>query len=142
MHDHVLDQLLDKPFWVIDILPWQVPADAQGQYFAIERYWLQGPPRESLRRKLASVLIKLNCYVGMAVCRSAGSWTDNPSPATLEQWVMSGQPLQLLFRSENALITLNDDDHYMTLYNPDDNLLKLVGALAAAEGLFVWKPAP
>lgn len=32
----------------------------------------------------------------------------------------------------------SDCDHYMTLYNPDEELLELVRQCAGAEGLFVW----
>jgi hypothetical protein len=42
--------------------------------------------------------------------------------------------------SENAMIGFNGDDHYMTLYNPSNELLELISQLASSEGLFVWKP--
>ena len=29
---------------------------------------------------------------------------------------------------------------YITVYNPSDSLTKLIGVLAEAEGIFVWKP--
>lgn len=38
-----IEELLERPYWVIDILPWQVPADSPGKYFAVERYFLQEP---------------------------------------------------------------------------------------------------
>ena len=38
------------------------------------------------------------------------------------------------------MVTFSGDDHYMTLYNPDAEMLDLVRQLAAAEGLFVWAP--
>ena len=37
------------------------------------------------------------------------------------------------------MIASDPDDTYLTLYGPDDMLLDLVRALAASEGLFVWK---
>ena len=33
----MIETLLNKPYWVIDILPEQVPEDSAGQYFAIEQ---------------------------------------------------------------------------------------------------------
>ena len=33
-----MEELLQKPCWVIDFLPEQVPADAAGQFFAVEEY--------------------------------------------------------------------------------------------------------
>ena len=38
-----MEEYLNKPFWVIDILPKQVPADGKGQYFKIEKYYLEHP---------------------------------------------------------------------------------------------------
>ncbi len=35
---------------------------------------------------------------------------------------------------------MSGDDHYMTIYNPDEDLLELVRQCAHAEGLFVWGP--
>ena len=37
----VIDDLLQLPYWIIDILPEQVPKDGLGQYFAVEKR-LQG----------------------------------------------------------------------------------------------------
>ena len=34
-----IEEYLNKPYWVIDILPKQVPADSKGQYFRIEKYY-------------------------------------------------------------------------------------------------------
>ena len=31
------ERLLEAPYWVIDVLPEQIPADADGQYFAVEK---------------------------------------------------------------------------------------------------------
>ena len=39
--DDMMGALLEGPYWIVDILPEQVPADAAGQYFAVERYFLQ-----------------------------------------------------------------------------------------------------
>lgn len=37
------------------------------------------------------------------------------------------------------MITVNGDYLYMSLYNPNDQLMNLIEKLAGAEGLFVWK---
>ena len=40
-----IESLLEKPYWLIDVLPKQVPAGSAGQYFKAERYflsWLDG----------------------------------------------------------------------------------------------------
>ena len=38
-----IEEYLNKPYWVIDILPKQVPADGRGQYFRIEKFFLEHP---------------------------------------------------------------------------------------------------
>ena len=32
-----LDEIMEKPYWIIDILPKQVPGNSPGQYFKIEK---------------------------------------------------------------------------------------------------------
>ena len=36
-----VEELLQTPYWIVDILPAQVPADSAGQYFAVEKYLRQ-----------------------------------------------------------------------------------------------------
>ena len=36
-----IDALLESPYWVIDFLPYQVPAGCEGQFFKIEDYYLK-----------------------------------------------------------------------------------------------------
>lgn len=57
-----------------------------------------------------------------------------------EESVSAHSPLFILIRPADALINFSGDDHYMTLYNPDAELLDLIRSLAGAEGLFVWNP--
>ena len=34
----IIDELIEKEYWVVDILPEQVPENSPGQYFDIEKY--------------------------------------------------------------------------------------------------------
>ena len=54
--------------------------------------------------------------------------------------ISSHSPLFILFLPGEALLTFTGEDHYMTLYNPDDGLLEMVRQCALSEGLFVWGP--
>lgn len=38
------------------------------------------------------------------------------------------------------MISITGDDHYMTLYGPNKDLLELTTTVALAQGLHVWKP--
>lgn len=127
-----IDELLMKPYWIIDILPEQVPENSPGQYFAIEKYFLRDP---DLRRKQTDLLLKLNCYSDLTLVRDEAE-IKNPDP---EKWpdLIGREYLNILIG--DALITADNTDAYMTLFGPDEKLLKLIRKLAAAEGLFVWK---
>ena len=56
-----IEDLLQTPCWIIDILPMQVPEKSPGQYFAIEDYFLK-EQMAVIRQKHANVILKLNCY--------------------------------------------------------------------------------
>lgn len=130
----------NKPCWIIDVLPMQVPANSRGRYFTVEKYFLSR--LDELSRKFARILIKLNCYRDLLVSTDGEQWTDAFSPEDLEplfqESVDSYSPLFIQIQPSDALVTFSGDDHYMTLYGPDEELLGLVRPLAAAEGLFVW----
>ena len=142
--DDMMGELLEGPYWIVDILPEQVPADAAGQYFAVERYFLQRSRIVPLRRKYAEILLRLNCYYDMAASfDSCASWEMNPDPETFAARVagLSGNEfLRVVFAQQNAMIDYDRNDTYLTVYDPGASLLDKVRALAAAEGLFLWSP--
>ena len=128
-----IEILLEKPYWVIDILPEQVPAGSSGQYFAVEQAFLSEPRRLELLRKRADLLLKLNCYRDFCV----DGEEMNPAPAKL---ALAVETRYLTILVDDALIVSDPQDTYITVYNPEDRLLELLRALAAGEGLFVWQP--
>ena len=138
----IIENLLSKPYWLIDVLPKQVPAGSAGQYFEVERYFLSW--LDEISWKFARILIRVNCYYDLQVSTDGETWILNASPGDLarrfEESAPSHTPLSILIGSDDALVTFSGDDHYMTLYNPDEELLELVRQCAQAEGLFVWGP--
>ena len=138
----IIDSLLSKPYWLIDVLPKQVPAGSAGQYFKAERYFLSW--LDEISRKFARILIRVNCYYDLQVSTDGETWILNESPGDLarrfEESAAAHSPLSVLIGPDDALVTFSGDDHFMTLYNPDDELLELVRLCAGAEGLFVWGP--
>ena len=141
--DDMMGALLEGPYWIVDILPEQVGADAAGQYFAVERYFLQPGRIVPLRRKYAEFLLRLNCYVDMAVSFDAcATWETNPDPETFAERLagLSGNEfLRAVFAGQNAMIDYDRNDTYLTVYDPGEALLDKVRALAAAGELFVWR---
>lgn len=128
-----IEELLECEYWIIDILPYQVPADSDGQYFTVENYFLTSQRRQ-ISQKHLNLLLKLNCYRDIALDEEQ----INPSPSYLANVI---DKLHLNVRIGNALLVSDPDDTYMTLYNPTKELLRLVKKLAGAEGLFLWQPA-
>lgn len=135
-----IEEYLKRPYWVIDILPHQVPDGSKGQFFKIEQFYLSPPRIELLCAKFVHILLKLNCYDDIAVSGYDGVWTENPAPEELARWVMDRKAIHVLLKSADAMITAGGDDLYMTVYGPDEATLRLVSTLAAAQGLFVWNP--
>ncbi len=139
-----IDEYLDRPYWIIDILPKQVPQDAGGQYFAVERYYLDRIGL--LREKYAHMLIKLNCYYDLTVSHDGENWKRNPDPEDMERWlgaclsvVPTDPSLFVMVKQEHTLMMASRENTHITVYNPTDALIDLLRQLANAEGLFVWK---
>ncbi len=138
----MIEVLLSKPFWVIDILPEQVPEKSAGRFFAVEKHYLQQPLMADLHRRFTDILLKLNCYSDFLVSFSdSDQQVSNPDPELLVSWINSEQKdLCIILPEENTLITLNHDDICMTVYNPPEPLLDRIRNLSAANGLFLWQP--
>ena len=62
-----IEELLQSPYWIIDILPAQVPKDSPGQYFAIEDYYLQEKQLAEIKQKHINIVLKLNCYMDLYI---------------------------------------------------------------------------
>lgn len=142
-YDEIVERLLGMPYWVIDMLPKQVPQDGAGQFFAVEQYYLQEPQHERLCRRFVDVLLKLNCYHDLLVSRDGGDEWLFPDPKMMEKWLMESLQhghLCILIDDGQSLITANGGDLCLALYNPSEALLELARQLATASGLFLWQP--
>ena len=132
----------NRPYWIIDILPEQVPSDSPGRYFTVENFFLSR--MEELCRKFADLLNMVNCYCELEVCLDCESFSGDFAPEDLERLLRetgtSDYPLYIRVNHSNALFAFAGAEHYLTLYEPDPELLGLVRRLATAEGLFVWTP--
>ena len=132
----------DKPYCIIDILPEQVPSDSPGRYFEVERYFRSR--LDKIIRKFADFLLKLNCYCELEVSRDCETFSGDFAPEDLERFLLetnaSPYPLYIRVNHTDALFAYAGDEHYLTLYEPDRELLRLVHQLAQSEGLFVWVP--
>ena len=125
-----IEELLGKPYWIVDILPKQVPKDRPGQYFAIEDFFLKEQLAE-IKKKHINVILKLNCYMDISIDDE-----KNPAPEQIRS-IMVDRYVYIMLR--DSMILSEADDTHMTVFNPDKELLELIKAVSASEGLFVWK---
>ena len=129
-----IDELLQAPYWIVDILPEQVPKDSPGQYFAVEEYFLTEPRLTAIKQTHINVILKLNCYRDIWLDEET---TVNPPPERIAAEMFRRR---LCIMTGDSMIVSEPDDTYMTIYNPDEKLLELIKVISNGEGLFVWKP--
>ena len=127
-----IEELLKDPYWIIDILPKQVPAGGAGQYFAVEKY-LRDTQLSDIKKKHVNLILKLNCYRDISLDEGK---TVNISP---EQIADAIHKRYVNIMVDDALIISEPEDTHLTIFHPDEELLELVRELAFSEGMFVWK---
>lgn len=129
-----IEELMQTPYWIIDILPKQVPAYSPGQYFAVEKYYLEKERFTVIKEKHINVILKLNCYRDVSIDEET---EVNPSPDRIAEEM---RHRFLYIMAGDSMILSEPDDTSMTVFNPDGDLLELIRQIAAGEGLHVWKP--
>ena len=129
-----VEELLQCPYWIVDILPAQVPKDSPGQYFAVEEYFLQGNRIKEIKQKHINLILKLNCYADIVI---SDETVVNPLPEHIADEM---QKRYLYIMVGESMILSEPDDTHLTVFNPDSQLLELIRQIASGEGLFVWKP--
>lgn len=125
-----IEELLEKPYWIIDILPKQVPKDSPGQYFAIEDFFLKEQLTE-IKKKHIDVILKLNCYMDISI-----DGEKNPAPERIRDIMMERYVYIML---GDSMILSEPGDTHMTVFNPDKELMGLIREISSSEGLFVWE---
>ena len=138
----MIESLLARPYWVIDILPSQVPENRAAQYSAFEQFCLKEPAYSGLLRRHAMLLLKLSCWYDIQACFADEDTliTDLPPDRLVSLVSESGRDLCFVLPEQKVLITLNRGDTYMTVYNPRKKLLHMLEQLALSEQLFIWQP--
>ena len=127
-----IEELLNTPYWIIDILPKQVPAGSAGQYFAIEKY-LRETQLSDIKKKHVNLILKLNCYKDISLDEDK---EINISPEKIADAIYKRYVNIMV---DDAMIVSEPEDTYLTIYNPDEDLLTLIRELASGEGMFVWR---
>lgn len=137
LNDEKVEMLLEKKFYIIDILP-QI---ASKNFFEVEQYYLNSEKLKEFNCKIENILLKLLCYYNYSVYYK-DKWKNNITINELLQNIRNvienkKDFLNILINENNTLIQLNNSDLYMTIYNPDKKLLEIITDLAKSEGLFI-----
>ena len=53
---------LQVPYWLIDVIPKQVPKNSGGKYLAVEEYFLHSDRFAAIKEKQIQAVLKLSCY--------------------------------------------------------------------------------
>ena len=128
------EELLETPYWIVDILPEQVPEGSPGRYFAVEQYFRQEDRLAAIRQKHINVILKLSCYRKISLDGQTG---EDLSPESIAEEMRKRHVCVML---DDSMIVSEPDDTYVTVYHPDRKLLELIRTIAAGEGLHVWQP--
>ncbi|MBR5701304.1 MAG: hypothetical protein IKX47_02465 [Oscillospiraceae bacterium] len=129
-----IDELLRASYWIVDILPEQVPKDSPGQYFAVEKYYLDPLRLAAVKQKHIDLVLKLNCYRDLSLGEDGPL---NPPPEQIAEEMRRGSLSILL---EDSMIVSQPDETWLTVCAPDEKLLELIRVLAVGEGLYLWQP--
>lgn len=137
----MIDDVFNKEYCVVDFLPKQVPENAGGRFFSVERYYLEPWRYAVLRERFSDILLKLYCYYDLRLFVDDDTeGVANPDSELLANYIKDNQgDFCILVGASEGLITLSRDDTHMTVYGPSEDLLGLIRMLANAVGLFVWK---
>ena len=127
-----IEDLLQTPYWIIDILPRQVQPNSLGQYFKVENYYLKNEHLQDIKQKHTNLILKLNCYKDITIDDN-----KNPLPEIICEEI---KKRYLYIMIDEAMLLSEPDDTHLTLFNPSEELLELVKEIAISEGLYVWKP--
>lgn len=139
-----INRLLEKPCYIIDLLPRQVPKDCGVQFFKVETYLLNNYERYGLRDKYIRIILKLMCYYRVSV--HWGEWIEQPTPeqvAEIIDKIMDNHSagFNMLFPDKDALIQFEWDCMNLSIYNPDEEMRELLEQIAWSEGMFFRQAA-
>lgn len=136
-----IERILEKPCYVIDMLPKQVPADSKGNFFAVEAYLLGHGGESRLREKFAGIVLRLMCYYPVSVFEyENGKLTEYPTPESVVSAVNEAGDILYLLCGEETLFVLEKDCLHFSVYNPGEDMKKLIADLSKSAGLF-WRKA-
>lgn len=140
-NDSRMEEILKRPYYVLDIFPHQVPEDKQNVFMEVEEYFLLDRELEVITEKFIRIVLKAICYFPYEIYDK--EWLGRMDAARLakriEKIMLSQQGfLNVLLCDNHALLQVEGGSLYMTVYNADNCVEKVMRKLALSEGLF-WR---
>ena len=141
-YDKLIEELMEKPYGLIDIYPITIPEEKRDAYFEVERYFNQSLECQRFANKITRIILKALCYLDMEVCVN-NRWLKEIKATELAMYIQSvliakSGYMNLLLTKENTLIHISSGDLYVTVYNPNEQVEHIFQMLVQSEGLF-WR---
>ena len=141
--DITVERLLEDDYWIIDILPSQIPIEKQAEYRALTDEYFESGKVAQLHRRCADILTMINSRFKTAMlCMPEDEWTISPDDVAVKDAVIHHTErgcVDLLLPEEETLISLQAEDLYITVYHPTEELLSLLRQAVSESGFYIWQ---
>ena len=141
--DITVERLLEDDYWIIDILPSQIPIEKQAEYRALTDEYFESGKVAQLHRRYADILTMINSRFKTAMlCMPEDEWTISPHNNDVRDAVMHHTErgcVDLLLPEEETLISLQAEDLYITVYHPTEEILSLLRQAVSESGFYIWQ---
>ena len=141
--DITVERLLEDDYWIIDILPSQIPIEKQAEYRALTDEYFESGKVAQLHRRYADILTMINSRFKTAMlCMPEDEWTISPDDVAVKDAVIHHTErgcVDLLLPEEETLISLQAEDLYITVYHPTEKLLSLLRQAVSESGFYIWQ---
>ena len=141
--DITVERLLEDDYWIIDILPSQIPIEKQAEYCALTDEYFESGKAAQLHRRYADILTMINSrFKTTMLCMPEDEWTISPDDVAVKDAVIHHTEqgcVDLLLPEEETLISLQAEDLYITVYHPTEEILSLLRQAVSESGFYIWQ---
>ena len=141
--DIAVERLLEDDYWIIDILPSQIPIEKQAEYRALTDEYYESGKIAQLHQRYADILTMINSRFETAMlCMPEDEWTISPDDVAVKDAVIHHTErgcVDLLLPEEETLISLQAEDLYITVYHPTEEILSLLRQAVSESGFYIWQ---
>ena len=141
--DITVERLLEDDYWIIDILPSQIPIEKQAEYRALTDEYFESGKVAQLHRRYADILTMINSRFKTAMlCMPEDDWMISPHDNAVKDAVIHHTErgcVDLLIPEEDTLISLQAEDLYITVYHPTEEILSLLRKAVSESGFYIWQ---